>query len=92
MRVTIERGLVHRCPHVAEWDHGTVIASWEGDTVELHDLAKHLDGYEGRALTHEAVTEFIALHLRATGAQRVEVITRWMTAGMAVTVTAGSDA
>ena len=89
MRVTVERPLVHKCPHRDELDVGTVRASWDGDQVELHALAAMLDEWAGVTATHECVTDEIALRLAMRGAENVEVVTQWTTAGMAVNVTAG---
>ena len=91
MRVTVERPLVHKCPHRDELDVGTVRASWDGDQVELHALAADLDEWAGVTVTHECVTELIADRLAEGGVENVEVVTQWTTAGMTVTVTAGRD-
>ena len=88
MRVSAERPVTHRCPFVDERDLGTVYASWEGDAVEFHAFAAHLDTYAERAITHETMTTMVAQWLTENGAKDVDVVTSWRTAGLDVEVTA----
>jgi NADPH-dependent 7-cyano-7-deazaguanine reductase QueF len=88
VRVTVSRHLVHRCPYVDEIDIGSLTATWEGDAVELHALARTLDAWRDVSLTHEAITDRIAAEIAELGGRAVEVQTVWDTAGMRVVVDA----
>lgn len=88
MRVVAERALTHLCPHVDERDHGTVIASWTGDAIELHAFGRYLDRWADEKVTHEHLTAAIADHLHNEGAIDPIVTTAWSTGGFAVTVIA----
>lgn len=91
-RVVVTGALVHRCPHVAEVDAGTVTIGWQCAemTVELHALVAYLASWEGQAISHEELTEQIARDLEALdGIEAVAVESAWRTAGLAVRVSAG---
>lgn len=91
--VTITGPLVHLCPHVPEVDAGTAELAWvcDGATVELHTLAAYLASWSDQAISHEELTEQIRADLSALeGIEHVRVVTRWRTAGMAVTVAAAA--
>jgi NADPH-dependent 7-cyano-7-deazaguanine reductase QueF len=88
-RVTVSGPLVHRCPHVPEVDAGEVSVSWvcATMTVELHSLAAYLASWADQAISHEELTEQVCRDLeQLDGIEGVSVLTRWRTAGFAVTV------
>ncbi len=88
-RVTVTGPLVHRCPHVEEVDAGTVEVSWRcaDATIELHSLAAYLASWEGQRVSHEELTAQIAADLeQLDGIEDVSVVSRWRTAGLAVTI------
>jgi NADPH-dependent 7-cyano-7-deazaguanine reductase QueF len=91
VRVTVAAGITHLCPHKDETDTGRVVISWrcDGGTVELHSLRAWLDGYSTRRDSHETITGVIAAVLAALdGIADVQVIGRFHTAGLEVTVEA----
>lgn len=90
-RVTVTAGVTHLCPHRDETDIGWVTISWrcDGATVELHSLRAWLDSYSTRRDSHEAIAGDIAGALAALdGIADVQIIGRFHTAGLEVTVEA----
>lgn len=90
--VVVTGSLVHRCPHVAEVDAGTVTVGWQCAemTIELHSLAAYLASWEAQTISHEELTEQIARDLEALdGIGAIAVESTWRTAGLAVRVSAG---
>lgn len=89
VRVTATGDLSHLCPHFDEEDHGAVEITWtcRGHSIELHSLKKYLDAFEESSVSHETLTQRIATDLASlTGITDVSVVSRWDTAGFAVTV------
>lgn len=89
VRATWAGPLVHLCPFADEVDSGNVEISWTtaGATVELHALAAWLETFADRRMLHEDITEEIRAKLAACPRlDRIEVITRWETAGGRVVV------
>lgn len=87
--VTARGALVHECPHAPEHDVGLVEVTWRcgESTIELHSLVAYLASWEGQAISHEAITTQIRRDLdELDGVEVVGVVTRWQTAGLAVTV------
>lgn len=80
MRTIVRSRLVHLCPYKDEIDVGLVELTFTGPSPELHGLADRLRSFAFKRITHEALTERIAVE---TGAS---VVTRWTTAGMEVEV------
>lgn len=81
--------LVHRCPFRDEVDEGRIDLTWTtvGSTLELHALATWLDSFKGDVISHEDLTADIAEHLGdLPGIDGVQVVTRWVTAGVEVVV------
>jgi NADPH-dependent 7-cyano-7-deazaguanine reductase QueF len=88
--VAVTAPLVHECPHVPETDAGEVTITWRTEelTVELHSLSAYLASWARESISHEEVTAQIRADLDAIdGLEVLSVVTRWRTAGMAVTVT-----
>ncbi len=88
MRVTVTTAVTHACPFVPETDVGIITVSWTDVIVELHELAAYIASYADVQITHEAMTEQVAGHVRNLGAGDVHVQTRWRTAGLDVVVDA----
>lgn len=90
MKVTLTRGLRHRCPYVSEDDIGFITISYlvsaDEEPPELHALAARLDAYESVPITHEALTDHLVGELSRVIGRPVTVSTRWVTAGFEVTV------
>lgn len=89
MKVTVTGVVRHLCPYVDEVDHGEVELTFhvaDGDGPELHSLAHRLRDYEDERISHEAFTRTL---LDVTDAERV--VTRWTTAGLAVTCEANRE-
>lgn len=79
MRTVVTAPITHLCPHVDEVDVGTVTLTFDGPAPELHALARDLDSFHTKAITHEDLTERLAaLYPTAT------VVTTWATAGLTV--------
>lgn len=90
--MSVTAPLRHRCPFVDETDEGTVHITWttDGETVELHSLAKWLTWFADEAISHEDITEAIRAELaELEGITDVGVRTEWTTAGTRVEVIAG---
>lgn len=90
VQVSAAGRLAHRCPFVDEPDDGEATVEWRTTavTLELHSLAAHLASYKDAALSHEQITRTLLADTAATGVQAVRVVTRWVTAGLAVEVVA----
>lgn len=88
--VTATGPIRHMCPFRHEVDEGTVSVSWRvnGATFELHDLAEYLTSFRDLTISHEELTARIYAHL---GGWAVNVTTRWVTAGLEVTVSRGRN-
>lgn len=88
-RVTVTGPLRHLCPHVEELDEGSAIISWTcaGSTLELHSLARYLEGFAGERISHEELSRAIRDDLATLyGIADVDVRTSWSTAGLLVQV------
>jgi NADPH-dependent 7-cyano-7-deazaguanine reductase QueF len=85
--MTVTAPMVHRCPFKHEVDTGHVSLTWlvDGATLELHTLRVLLDSWREVAISHESLTVALVDELRHLGVDVVQVVTRWDTAGMAVT-------
>lgn len=86
--VTIDAPFRHMCPFVHEVDNGTAQITWvtEGNTIELHSLAHHLDTYRDVEISHEELTRQLRDALDALdGLTITHITTTWHTAGMEVT-------
>jgi len=80
--ITICRELRHLCSFTDEVDHGRVeieLRSAHGWTTELHSLDEYLRAWADIKISHEELTDVIAVDTRA-----VRVTTYWRTAGMEV--------
>lgn len=91
--VSVTTELQHRCPHKPEVDHGTVTITWpvDGWTLELHALGSYLRQWTDVAISHEELTSTIHRDIAAAGITAT-VVSRWVTAGIDVTVTAPGEA
>lgn len=74
--------ITHLCPYREERDVGTVELTFSGPAPELHGLADRLAVFAEVKITHEELTEMLAVE---TGAS---VVTKWITAGLEVEVQA----
>ena len=86
--------LLHLCPFTPELDGGTVTIEWDtnGSTLELHSLARWLDGFDAVPISHEALVAHIADTISAAGGGTIEsvgVTYETVTAGIRVTASAG---
>lgn len=80
--ITVYRALRHLCPFKDELDVGRVkleLSSKDGWTTELHSLDEYLAAWADIKISHEELTDQIAMDTRA-----VRVTTYWRTAGMEV--------
>lgn len=80
--ITVYRELRHLCPFKGELDIGRVkieLCSADGWTTELHSLDEYLQAFAILEISHEELTDVIAVDTRA-----IRVTTYWRTAGMEV--------
>jgi NADPH-dependent 7-cyano-7-deazaguanine reductase QueF len=80
--ITVRRELRHLCPFKSELDEGRVeieLSSATGWTTELHSLDEYLQAWADIKISHEELTDRIAVDTRA-----IRVTTYWRTAGMEV--------
>lgn len=82
MRTIVRSRITHLCPYREERDVGTVEMTFSGPAPELHGLADRLQVFAEVKITHEELTEMLAVE---TGAS---VVTKWITAGLEVEVQA----
>lgn len=84
----IEGRVVKRCPVEDEEDVGTIEVYYTGATrlPELHEVARFLEHYDEAAISHEYYT---AMMCRLFAADKV--VTKWITAGLWVTVTSTAE-
>lgn len=82
MNITVSTEVTKLCPYVDEIDHGDVTFTFTGRAPELHALAGHLRSFEQVRVSHEIYTSRLYDRYKP-----VEVTTRWVTAGLNVTVT-----
>lgn len=87
MQVVARGPVAHRCPIVDETDIGTVELAWSGEAPELHGVARFLESFHDRRITHEALTQEIA-----DAYPDASVTTWWSTAGLDVEVTVAREA
>lgn len=88
--VTATGSLRHRCPYVDELDEGTVEITWStlGATFELHALRAYLDQWEDVKVSHEELAAMIRVDLDVPGLRVTEVVVRFPTANLEVSVEA----
>lgn len=80
--ITVHAPLRHVCPFRNELDIGQVkleLCSADGWTTELHSLDEYLRAWSDIKISHEELTDQIAVDTRA-----IRVTTYWHTAGMEV--------
>lgn len=80
--ITVHTTLRHLCPFKGEVDDGRVkieLSSAHGWTTELHSLSEYLRAWADIKISHEELTDQIALDTRA-----IRVTTYWRTAGLEV--------
>jgi len=89
VRMQITTPVTHLCPFVEEKDVGELVATWEGDEVELHDLSRLLLSFYDTRVSHEDFTETITKAIERKGGIGVQVTTYWETANLEVVVQSG---
>lgn len=90
VEVTLSTPLTHRCPYRDERDVGHLWFSYstEHGEIELYRFAELVAAYDREAITHESLTEDLAMLFAPF---HPSVVTEWMTAGVVVTCRAVPD-